>query len=133
MSAIVIFGIQLISRMLCEADRRMTCEQLKAHPVRPFTLRLIGADGSSSTGSIGLQSEISTLHSFHTLNQLPILRTSQLMRLIRRMIYLLVRRMGMMRRRIWLSWVIRMSLSCSPSSSCLPRPSIFPSPLVLPR
>jgi hypothetical protein len=96
--------------MLCEADRRMTCEQLKAHPVRPFTLRLIGADGSSSTESIGLQSEISTLHSFHTLNPLPILHTSQLMRLIRRMIYLLERRMGTMQRRIWLSWVIRMSL-----------------------
>jgi hypothetical protein len=95
--------------MLCEADRRMTCEQLKAHPVRPFTLRLIGADGSSSTESIGLQSEISTLHSFHTLNPSPILRTSQLMRLIRRTIYLLELRMGMMQRRIWLSWVIRMS------------------------
>jgi hypothetical protein len=38
MSAIVIFGIQLMSRMLCEADRRMTCEQLKAHPVSRLIL-----------------------------------------------------------------------------------------------
>jgi hypothetical protein len=40
MSAIVILGIQLMSRMLCEADRRMTCEQLKAHPVRPLSSHL---------------------------------------------------------------------------------------------
>lgn len=105
-----------MERMLCEADRRMTCEQLKAHPVCTLFLLLLiitlwdnWANGSSSTESTGLQFEISTHLSFLILNQLPIHRTSQLMRLIKRTIYLLVQRMGMMQRRIWLSWVIRMS------------------------
>jgi len=90
----------------------MTCEQLKAHPVSPSSFQSLftkDTNDSSSTESIGLQSEISTLHSYHTLNPLPILPTFQLMRLIRRTIYPLELRMGMMQRRIWLSWVIRMS------------------------
>ena len=95
--------------MLCESERRMTCEQLKAHPVRLLTPLSTEANISSSTESIGLLSEISTLPLFHILNQLPILPTSQLMRLIRRTIYLSEPRMGTMQRKIWLSWVIRMS------------------------
>ena len=113
------YDLELMNRMLCESERRMTCEQLKAHPVspsppRPQSLVTKEADGSSSTESIGLRSEISTLHSYLTLNPLPILPTSRLMRLIRRTIYLLELRMGMMQRRIWLSWVIRMSFSSLP-------------------
>jgi len=117
MSAVACSSIQLIVRMLCESERRMTCEQLKAHPVRPSSFQSLAtkeANDSSSTESIGLQSEISTLHSFHTLNPLPILPTSRLMRLIRRTIYPLGLRMGMMQRRIWLSWDIRMSFLSLP-------------------
>lgn len=117
------YGRELMNRMLCESERRMTCEQLKAHPVSPSPPRFQSlvtkeANDSSSTESIGLQSEISTLHSYHTLNPLPILRTSRLMRLIRRMIYLLELRMGMMQRRIWLSWVIRMFSLSLPLIPC---------------
>jgi hypothetical protein len=96
--------------MLCEADRRMTCEQLKAHPVSSrFCARQMKADVSSSTESTGLRFEISTLHSYHTFDPLPILHTSQLTRLIRRVIYPLELMLGMMPRRILHSWDIRMS------------------------
>ena len=114
--------------MLCESERRMTCEQLKAHPVRPLTSHQLKANISSFTESIGLLYETLTLHSFHTLNPLPILPTSQLMRLIRQTIYLSEPRMGMMQRKIWLSWVIRMSfypllVHFSSSTFLIPRAS----------